>query len=133
MQNFVKVGVGVLVYNSAGKVLLMKRAGAYGAGTWAPPGGHVEFGETAVETARREVKEETGIDIGNIEVVGFTEDIVQSENNHYITIWLKSDWLSGELKSADREFSEIGLFDLKNPPTPLFVSFKNFTEGKILP
>ena len=75
MKKRVKVGVGVLVCNKEGKILLMKRAGAYGKDSWAPPGGHVEFGETASETARRETKEETGIDITNIKVLGITEDI----------------------------------------------------------
>ncbi len=119
--------------NKEGKILLMKRAGAYGKDSWAPPGGHVEFGETASETARRETKEETGIDITNIKVLGITEDINEAESNHYITIWVKGDQSGGELKKSDREFSEIGLFDMNNLPEPLFISFRNFIDGKLLP
>ncbi len=40
-----KVGLGVLIFKD-GKVLLGKRKGAHGEGTWCPPGGHLEFGET---------------------------------------------------------------------------------------
>jgi len=129
----VKVGVGVLVYNKDGKFLLIRRAGKYGKGTWAPPGGHVDFGETAVETAKREVKEEAGMDIANVKVIGVTEDINVSESNHYLTVFLTADWAGGEMKKTDIEFSEAGWFDMEHLPGPLFISFKNFADGKLLP
>lgn len=49
-------------------VLLVKRAKAPAAGYWSFPGGHVRAGETAEAAARREVYEETGLDI---EITGF--------------------------------------------------------------
>ena len=123
----------MLVYGKDGKVQLIRRTGAHGEGTWAPPGGHVDFGESVIDTAKREMKEEAGIDIGNIEILGFTEDVFEKEQKHYITIWMKGEWIVGELKTSDREFSEIGWYDMKNLPQPLFVSFKHFVEGKLLP
>lgn len=45
------------------EVLLVKRGQKLGQGLWSLPGGKVEFGETAEEAARREVLEETGLDI----------------------------------------------------------------------
>ena len=93
----VKVGVGVLV-RKGDKVALVKRSGSYGFGTWSPPGGHVEFGESTFETARRETMEEIGTEIENLEVLGFTEDI--AKDNHYVTVWVWSDWASGELKTS---------------------------------
>lgn len=49
------VGVGVaVIVKRGGKILLIKRQGSHGAGTWAPPGGHIDFGESVEETARRE-------------------------------------------------------------------------------
>jgi 8-oxo-dGTP diphosphatase len=64
----------VLVWKGE-KVALVKRAGLYGNDTWSPPGGHDEFGETALETARRETREKIGVEIENLEILGFTEDI----------------------------------------------------------
>jgi 8-oxo-dGTP diphosphatase len=133
MEKNVKVGVGVLVRDKEGKVVLIKRTGSHGEGTWAPPGGHIDFGETAVEAGRREVEEETGIGTGDLKVLGFTEDFFEKEGKHYLTVWLEGSWLSGKLKKSDREFTEIGLFVMNNLPQPLFLTFKNFIEGKLFP
>ena len=104
--NACKVGVGVLVWKGD-KVALVKRSGSYGFGTTVSAGGHVEFGESVLDTARRETMEEIGAKIENLEVLGFTEDIAL--DNHYITVWVRSDWASGELKTRDAEFTESGL------------------------
>jgi 8-oxo-dGTP diphosphatase len=125
-----KVGVGVLVWKGD-KIALIKRAGTYGNGTWSPPGGHVEFAECAFETARRETMEEIGVQIENLEILGFTEDITQDK--HYITIWVRANWSAGEIKTSDIEFTESGFFQLDELPDPLFVSFQNLLEGKLLP
>jgi hypothetical protein len=58
----VKVGMAVLVWHG-NQVLLLKRAGSHGAGTWAPPGGHLTQGEDFEEGAIREVREETGVTV----------------------------------------------------------------------
>ncbi len=126
----VKVGVGVLVWKGD-KIALIKRAGTYGYGTWAPPGGHTEFGECIYETAHREIMEEIGVEIENLKVLGFTEDITQDK--HYITIWVRADWISGELKASDIEFTESGFFKMDNLPTCLFGAFRNLLEGKLMP
>lgn len=56
------LGVGVLVIEN-GRVLLGKRKGSHGAGTWSAPGGHLEYGESIENCAEREVLEETGLRI----------------------------------------------------------------------
>lgn len=55
-------GVGVAVV-SDGRVLLVERGHGALVGRWAVPGGHVEWGETLEDAARREVREETGLDV----------------------------------------------------------------------
>lgn len=57
----VPVGVGLLLVNSEGMILLHKRKGSHGAGTWAFPGGAVDPGEHPLDTAYRELQEEAGI------------------------------------------------------------------------
>ena len=60
------MGVGVLITKGY-QVLLFRRKNAHGSGTWSTPGGHLDFGESPEQYASREVKEETGIEISDIE------------------------------------------------------------------
>ena len=57
-ENTVFVGCGVILLNSKGQFLMMKRTSKHGQGTWGLPGGHMEFGETFETVAIREVSEE---------------------------------------------------------------------------
>lgn len=60
-KRYPRVGVGVMIQNEKGEVLLGLRQGSHGAGEWSFPGGHLEFGETVFQTAKREVEEESGL------------------------------------------------------------------------
>ena len=64
-QPLILVGVAVAVLNEKGEILLQKRMG----GLWGVPGGFVELGESTEEAGRREVLEETGIEIGKLDLV----------------------------------------------------------------
>jgi uncharacterized protein (TIGR00730 family) len=80
------VGIGVLVFQN-GAVLLGLRRGSHGSGTWSPPGGHLEFGEEPIECVRRETFEEAGIQIGDVQFVGVTNDVFAEEDRHYVTLF----------------------------------------------
>ena len=70
-QQFPEPTVGVFIFNQMGEILLLqshKWPGAY-----VVPGGHVELGERLEETAVREAKEETGLDIYDLEFILFQE------------------------------------------------------------
>lgn len=60
-----KVGIGVMIFRD-GEILLGKRKGSHGDGEYAFPGGHLEYMESFSDCARREVREECGIEIANI-------------------------------------------------------------------
>lgn len=65
----VPVGVAVLTFDpTTGRVLLGQRTGKHGAGTWSFPGGWIDPGEGPLVAARREVLEETGLQIHEVEV-----------------------------------------------------------------
>jgi 8-oxo-dGTP diphosphatase len=76
-------------------VLLGKRSGSHGAGTWAPPGGHLEFGESIETCAQREVREETGLEIQNLRRGPYIDTLFTSENRHYITLFVLAESESG--------------------------------------
>ncbi len=82
----IKVGVGVLIIRN-NKVLLGERKGSHGEGTWALPGGHLEYGETITECAAREVLEETGLVIENIGHAAFTTDVFSDVQKQYVTLF----------------------------------------------
>lgn len=128
-----RVGVGVAVIKD-GKVLFGKRKGSHGEGSWSFPGGHVEFGESLEDCASREVLEETGIRIKNIQKFAFTNDIFEKENKHYITCFLKADYDSGELVNKEPEkLEEWQWFDWSSLPQPLFLPIQHLIEEKISP
>ena len=90
-----QIGVGVLVVRD-GRVLLGQRRGSHGAGTWAPPGGHLEFGESVEACARREVREETGLELQDVRPAPYTNDVFAAEGKHYVTLFVLAEAASGE-------------------------------------
>lgn len=79
------VGLAVVICHGT-SVLMGKRKGAVGSGTWAFPGGHLEGGETFEECAIREVKEETGIPLKDAEF--WLVENVFYPNSHSVTIFM---------------------------------------------
>jgi 8-oxo-dGTP pyrophosphatase MutT (NUDIX family) len=61
------VGAAALIVDDQGRLLLMKRSDS---GCWGPPGGAVEPGEAVETAARREVREETGLELGKLALFG---------------------------------------------------------------
>ncbi len=94
-NKIVRVGVVVFVFKS-GKFIIGRRANSHGNGTWSLPGWHLEFGETFEQTAQREVFEETGLQIKNVRFGAVTNDYFKDEGKHYVTVWMLSDWESGQ-------------------------------------
>lgn len=91
----VRVGVAVFIWKN-GKFLMQRRFGGHGTGSWSVPGGNLEFGESLEACARREVVEETGLQIKNIRFMTMTNDQFTDADKHYLTLWMISDWAAGE-------------------------------------
>lgn len=92
------VGVGVAVVDQ-GRVLLVKRGRDPGKGLWAVPGGKVRRGEPIAEAARREVLEETGLEVEVGEVIWVGEHL--SEQHHIVLIDFAGTVTGGTLRAAD--------------------------------
>jgi 8-oxo-dGTP diphosphatase len=124
-------GIGILVILKAENcILLGKRKGSHGHGEWSFPGGHLEMGETPIDCGKRELFEETGIDISNLHPldIGYTNDIFYKDNKHYITLYQLyniQEKLTPILIEPEKCF-EWGWFDINNLPEPLFLCIKNY-------
>ncbi len=128
-----KVGVAVLI-QKGDRLLLNKRKNTHGAGTWAPPGGYLKFGESFEDCATRETKEETGIDITEVRFRVITSDVFEAEQKHFITIWMDAKYLSGEPQvAAPDEESELEWFTWDALPQPLFLPLQHLLEGQTYP
>lgn len=123
-----KVGAGVLLFRDQ-QILLGLRHGAHGSGTWHPPGGHIEYNEEVEETAKREVFEETGMEIHSLQRGPWTNDIFLDEQKHYITVYMISRDFTGEpIVKEPHKCLEWRWFDCEDLPTPLFLPLKNLLK-----
>ena len=123
-----KVGVAVILMKD-NKILMGKRKGLLGQGFWAPPGGHLEFGETFEECARREMKEETGLEFNEIKQGPTTNDIFHENDKHYITVFMIAKYEKGNPEVLEPEKCEGWYwFEKSQLPTPLFLPVENFLK-----
>jgi 8-oxo-dGTP pyrophosphatase MutT (NUDIX family) len=135
----VRVGVGVVVRDEKGRVLLERRSDC---GWWGLPGGRIEPGESAIEAAVREVKEETGLTIRVIRLLGVysepSERIVTFLDNsdvvQLVDILLEATIVSGTLtcssESLDLQFFEAGCLPSEIVP-PARVPLEDVAAGRV--
>jgi|GEM_PF-210731 len=96
------VVVGSLIYNDQGEILLIKnpKFGDF----WTIPGGHIELNEPAEEALRREIKEETGLKLKNIEPIWFGEGINPEffyQKKHFIFWSYLAELASGQITKSN--------------------------------
>lgn len=128
-----RIGVAVIVVKS-GRVLLGKRKGAHGAGTWALPGGHLAYGESIEACAHREVMEETGLSIRDLKPGPYTNDIFSEEQKHYVTLFIVSRYVAGQLQVKEPDKCEAwDWFEWDHLPEPRFLSLENLQRQSFDP
>lgn len=120
-------GVCVIIENG-GEVLLMKRTGAHEPGTWCFPGGKLDMFENIEDCAVREVKEETNLDIYDVQFDKITNDKFYNENLHYITIFVTCKWKGIPKIMEENKCTEMGWFNWSKLPDNLFLPVKNYLK-----
>jgi 8-oxo-dGTP diphosphatase len=102
------VGIGIVVIKG-NTVLLVRRGKPPNIGSWTLPGGAQELGETTEDAARRELLEETGIEVGKLHFAATVDNIRHDETGrvrfHYTIIDFAAEWVAGE-PVADTDVTE---------------------------
>lgn len=128
-----RVGVALIITHDD-HVLMIKRKGSHGEGTWAVPGGHLEFGESPEECAIREAGEEVNVQVTDVRFRAITNDVFEAEDKHYITIWMEGTLGGSEpMVNAADEVADVGWFSWVALPQPLFLPLQNLLNGKCYP
>ena len=125
------VGVGVIIKNDKGFILVGKRQGSH-APYFSIPGGHLELGESFEEAAIKEIFEETGLTIHQPKVIGVTNNLktYQTDQVHSVSVILFTDQFEGipEVK----EPKKCAGWDWVNPlelPLPHFEASQKAVTG----
>lgn len=133
MEQIIKTGVGVMLLND-NKVLLGHRVnkakdtgGIYEPDSWTFPGGKQEYNETVLETAIRETKEETNLELKELYVYTATDEF--QPDRHFVTIGVISSSYEGELKVMEPDkINEWKWFDLNDLPNNIYTPSKNMID-----
>lgn len=100
------VGVGAVVLDSDQRILLVRRGQEPLAGEWSLPGGALELGERLEDGIRREVREETGLEVRPEEIVAVFDHISHAGDDparvrfHYVLVDYRCSVCGGTLRSA---------------------------------
>ena len=133
-QQHIKIGIGVMILDGD-KILLGHRAknkkdtgGIYETDCWTLPGGKQEYNETFFEGAKREVKEETNLDIDNLELFNAADDI--QPDRHYITLHIIAREHQGTLKVMEPHIEDDWKwFPLDDLPEKLYSPSEKFIQA----
>ncbi|RJQ55217.1 MAG: NUDIX domain-containing protein [Nitrospiraceae bacterium] len=138
-QTTVKAGVGVIILDDEQRILLERRSDN---GLWGLSGGAIDPGETILNAAIREVKEETNLVIKIIGIIGIYSDpadgrIVTYPDNgdvrHLVDVIFTAEIISGEMKKS-HESIELRFFNPDSLPSeiapPALRPLKDYAAGK---
>jgi 8-oxo-dGTP diphosphatase len=120
--DYIGVGVGALVSDAWGRLLLARRgpAARNEVGTWEFPGGMVGFGERLVDAVVRELREEYGIEVRVTGLLGLFDHLLPAEHQHWISATYLANHVAGtpETREPDK-CTAVDWFELDGLPAPL--------------
>ncbi|MFB1049746.1 NUDIX hydrolase [Paraliobacillus sp. JSM ZJ581] len=127
----IMVVCGAIVFDRLGRILLHLRSDNQ---TWGFPGGYMELGESVEETARREVSEETGLQLGDLTLFsvysgkGNEKTLVNGDQVALVQHWFTCHTFSGDLVKQNEESLDAAFFSLDHLPDNLFPSHKKVID-----
>jgi 8-oxo-dGTP diphosphatase len=110
--------VDIVIHRKDRSIVLVKRRNPPFQGEWAIPGGFVEYGETVEAAAVREAREETGLNVELLQIVGVYSDPKRDPRGHTVSICFLAREIGGELE-ANTDAKEAKSFPMSSLPSRL--------------
>ncbi|HUE54887.1 MAG TPA: NUDIX domain-containing protein [Candidatus Udaeobacter sp.] len=125
-----RVGVGVLLVDERGRVLLTLRKLPPEAGCWSIVGGKLDYLETLEECAVREAREEVGLEVSMEALLCVTDHLLPQENQHWVSPAYLGRVLNGEAQNCEpRKTSQVRWFALTDLPANLTMTARNAIDA----
>ena len=123
-----RVGIGIMIFKD-NKILLGRRLSSHGIGEFSFPGGHLEYKESIIDCAKREIAEECGVEVENIEFL-MAGNVRAYLPKHYVLFGFTAKWKLNEPKNLEPTKCEgWNWYDFENLPEPLFAGTNMMIEA----
>jgi 8-oxo-dGTP diphosphatase len=97
-------GVGAVIWNDRGEIVLIRRGQEPRRGEWSIPGGRLEWGESVREAILREVREETGLEVEIAGLIDVVDSVTRNASGevvrHYVLIDFMAQYVTGTLRAG---------------------------------
>ena len=135
-KDYIGVGCGAFILNEKNELLLQLRNKAPEEEYWSIPGGKVELFETFEEAVKREVKEEIGVEVQVIDLLGICDHIIQNEERHWVSPSFLCRIVKGEPQIMEpTKHLDMRWFPVDNLPEKITITtqdaVKNYKKYKI--
>ncbi len=134
-----RIGVAVIIRRGDLVLFGKRRSTSHGDGVWQFPGGHLEWGEAVHDCARREAREETGLELTETRDGPWTNDRFPAQpgqhERHYVTLFVIADAPHGEAVTREPDKCEgWEWFRWDALPSPRFLPIEHLlAQGYVLP
>lgn len=134
LESKVLGGCGVVLFNDKEQFLMMKRKSKHATNTYCVPGGWIEKGEDLFAAGAREVLEEVGVEVENLQMLGVTNNIFPNENLHTVSVIMAATIKQGEpqIMESDKCEALVWCDDWDNMPQPVLTVYNCYISKQQL-